>query len=52
MLQIAIEVIWRFRREDSPRTAVVMLGVLNEIRKTGKITGAANGAHLSCMSGI
>ncbi|MCP3469168.1 helix-turn-helix transcriptional regulator [Bradyrhizobium sp. CCGUVB1N3] len=47
MLQIEIEAIWRFRREGSPRTAVVMLGVLNEIRKTGKITSAANDAHLS-----
>src|SRR5215475_7959257 len=47
MLQIEIEAVWRFRREGSPRTAVIMLGVLNEIRKTGKITSAANDAHLS-----
>ncbi len=45
MLQI--EAVWRFRHEGSPRTAVVMLGVLNEIRKTGKITSAASDAHLS-----
>src|SRR5215470_2261277 len=47
MLQIEIEAVWRFRREGSPRTVVVMLGVLNEIRKTGKITSAATDAHLS-----
>jgi molybdate transport repressor ModE-like protein len=47
MLQIEIEAVWRFRREGSPKTAVIMLGVLNEIRKTGKITSAANDAHLS-----
>ncbi len=47
MLQIEIEAVWRFRREGSPRTAVVMLGVLNEIRKTGKISSAAADAHLS-----
>lgn len=47
MLQIEIEAVWRFRREGSPRAAIVMLGVLNEIRKTGKITSAANDAHLS-----
>src|ERR1700742_3604582 len=47
MLQIEIEAVWRFRREGSPKTAVIMLGVLNEIRKTGKITSAATDAHLS-----
>ena len=47
MLQIEIEAVWRFRREGSPRTAVIMLGVLNEIRKTGKITSAASDARLS-----
>ncbi|MBR1163573.1 substrate-binding domain-containing protein [Bradyrhizobium elkanii] len=47
MLQIEIETVWRFRKEDSPQTAVVMLGILNEIRKTGKITSAANDAQLS-----
>jgi molybdate transport repressor ModE-like protein len=47
MLQIEIEAVWRFRREGSPRTAIVMLGVLNQIRKTGKITSAANDVHLS-----
>src|SRR5262249_47099299 len=47
MLNIEIETVWRFRKEGSPQSVVVMLGVLNEIRKTGKITSAANDAHLS-----
>src|ERR1044071_7362921 len=47
MLQIEIEAVWRFRHEGSPRTAIIMIGVLNDIRKTGKITSAANDAHLS-----
>jgi molybdate transport repressor ModE-like protein len=47
MLHIEIETIWRFRREGSPQTIVVMLGVLNEIRKTGKITDAASHVQLS-----
>ncbi len=47
MLQIDIETIWRFRREGSPQTTVVMLGILNEIRKTGKLTSAAAHAQLS-----
>src|SRR5215471_13144228 len=47
MLQIEIETVWRFRKEGSPQSVAVMLGVLNDIRKTGKITRAANDAHLS-----
>jgi molybdate transport repressor ModE-like protein len=47
VLQIEIETVWRFHREGSPQTAVVMLAILNEIRKTGKISSAATGAHLS-----
>jgi molybdate transport repressor ModE-like protein len=47
MLDIEIETVWRFRKEGSPQTAVVMLGILNEIRKTGKLTNAAEHAHLS-----
>ena len=47
MLHIEIETVWRFRKEGSPQTAVVMLGILNEIRKTGKLTSAAEHAHLS-----
>ena len=47
MLHIEIETVWRFHKEGSPQTAVVMLGILNEIRKTGKLTSAAEHAHLS-----
>jgi molybdate transport repressor ModE-like protein len=47
MLHIEIETVWRFHKEGSPQSVVMMLGVLNEIRKTGKITSAANDAHLS-----
>lgn len=44
---IEIAPVWRFRREGDPRTTVVMLGVLNEIRTSGKIASAANMAGLS-----
>jgi molybdate transport repressor ModE-like protein len=47
MLRIEIETIWRFHKEGRPQTTVVMLGILNEIRKTGKLTSAANHAQLS-----
>src|SRR6201991_4675714 len=47
MLHIDIETIWRFRKEGSPQTIVVMLGILNEIRNTGKLTNAAAHAQLS-----
>jgi molybdate transport repressor ModE-like protein len=47
MLDIEIETVWRFRKEGSRHTIVVMLGILKEIRKTGKITSAASDAHLS-----
>jgi molybdate transport repressor ModE-like protein len=47
MLHIEIETFWRFHKEGSPHNVVVMLGVLNEIRKTGKIASAANDVHLS-----
>src|ERR1700742_4829850 len=46
-MDIEIETVWRFRKEGSPQNIVVMLGVLNEIRKTGKLTSAARDAHLS-----
>ena len=53
MLRIEIETVWRFHKEGSPQSVVVMLGVLNEIRKTGKIASAANDVHLPTgMSGI
>src|SRR6202158_5618566 len=38
MLHIEIETVWRFHKEGSPQTAIVMLGILNEIRTTGKLT--------------
>src|ERR1700744_4632317 len=47
MLNIEIETVWRFHKEGSPQNIVVMLGVLNELRKTGKITSAARDAGLS-----
>ena len=47
MLHIEIETIWRFHKEDSPQTIVVMLGILDEIRRTGKLTSAASHAQLS-----
>ena len=47
MLHIDIDTVWRFRKEGSPQTIVVMLRVLNEIRKTGKLTSAAADARLS-----
>src|SRR6201991_784994 len=47
MHHIEIETFWRFHKDGSPQTAVVMLGVLNEIRKTGKLTSAAEHAGLS-----
>jgi molybdate transport repressor ModE-like protein len=47
MLQVDIETVWRFRKENSPRTVAVMIDILNEIRKTGKITSAASDVHLS-----
>jgi molybdate transport repressor ModE-like protein len=47
MLQVEIETVWRFRKENSPQTVAVMIDVLNDIRKTGKITSAARDAHLS-----
>ena len=53
MLHIEIETVWRFHKEACPQSVVVMLGVLNEIRKTGKIASAANDVHLPTgMSGI
>ncbi len=47
MHHIEIETVWRFHKDGSPQTAVVMLGVLNEIRKTGQLTSAAAHAQLS-----
>jgi len=47
MLHIEIEPVWRFRKEGSPQAAIVMLGILNQIRQTGKLTSAATHANLS-----
>src|ERR1700752_2602285 len=47
LVRIEIETVWRFNKEGSPHNVVVMLGVLNEIRKAGKIASAANDVHLS-----
>ncbi|RTL51797.1 MAG: LysR family transcriptional regulator [Bradyrhizobiaceae bacterium] len=47
MLHIEIEPVWRFHKDGSPQTAVVMLAILNEIRQTGKLTSAATHANLS-----
>lgn len=47
MLRIDIEPVWRFHRDGSPQSIVVMLGVLRAIGTSGKITHAADTAHLS-----
>ena len=47
MLHIEIEPIWRFHKDGSQHSIVVMLAVLNEIRKTGKLASAADHANLS-----
>lgn len=47
MIRIEIEPVWRFRREDDGQSMLVMLDFLNEIRATGKITRAAERAHMS-----
>src|SRR5258705_7520114 len=47
MLNTEMQTVWRFQKEAPPHTTLVMLGILNEIRKTGKLTSAANHAHLS-----
>jgi molybdate transport repressor ModE-like protein len=47
VIHIEIEPVWRFRREDDGQEMLVMLDFLNEIRATGKITRAAERAHLS-----
>jgi molybdate transport repressor ModE-like protein len=47
VIRIEIEPVWRFRREEDGQSMLVMLDFLNEIRATGKITHAANRAHMS-----
>jgi molybdate transport repressor ModE-like protein len=46
-MRVEIEPVWRFRREDSNESMLVMLGLLQELRATGKIARAAEHAHLS-----
>jgi molybdate transport repressor ModE-like protein len=45
--RISIETVWRFTEEQGPRSMLVMLDFLNEIRATGKITRAAERAEVS-----
>ena len=47
MIRIEIEPVWRFTKDDGSQSMLVMLDFLNEIRATGKITRAAEQAHLS-----
>lgn len=47
MIHIDIEPVWRFRRDDDPRSISLMLDFLRDIRTTGKITRAAVKADLS-----
>lgn len=47
MIRIAIEPVWRFRRDGDPQSMLVMLDFLHEIRATGKITRAAESAGMS-----
>lgn len=46
-MHIEIEPIWRFHKEGSRHSVIVMLTILNEIRKTGKLASAAEHANLS-----
>jgi molybdate transport repressor ModE-like protein len=45
--RIAIETVWRFTQEQDPRSMLVMLDFLYEIRATGKISRAAERAQVS-----
>ena len=47
MIRIDIEPVWRFRKDDESQSMLVMLDFLNEVRATGKITRAADQAHMS-----
>ena len=47
MIRIEIEPQWRFRRDGEPQAMLVMLGFLNEIRASGKLTRAAEESGLS-----
>src|ERR1700687_3304758 len=47
MIRIDIEPVWRFRRDEEAESIQVMLDFLNELRRTGKITRAAERAGVS-----
>jgi len=47
MIEIEIEAVWRFRRREDAQSLQIMLDVLAEIRASGKITVAAEKAHVS-----
>jgi molybdate transport repressor ModE-like protein len=47
LIRIEIEPVWRFRRDGDAETMLVMLDFLNDIRATGKISRAAEQAHVS-----
>jgi molybdate transport repressor ModE-like protein len=47
MIHIEIEPVWRFKRNDDPKSILVMLDFLNEVRVTGKIGRAADRAGVS-----
>lgn len=47
MIRIEIEPKWRFKRDGDPTSSLVMLGLLHDIRVTGKISRAADRAGLS-----
>jgi molybdate transport repressor ModE-like protein len=47
VIQIEIEPVWRFKRDEGAHSILVMLDFLNEIRVTGKIARAAERAGVS-----
>ncbi|WP_315927212.1 substrate-binding domain-containing protein [Mesorhizobium sp. SP-1A] len=47
MIEIEIEPVWRFRRREDAQSMQIMLDFLAEIRSSGKITAAADRAHVS-----
>ena len=47
MIRVDIEPVWRFRRDAEPQSVLIMLDFLNDIRVTGKISHAADRAHVS-----
>lgn len=47
MLRIDIDPIWRFTKDGARHPTTVMLGFLNDIRETGKLTEAASRSGMS-----